>query len=425
MMLAVRLAVRLAWRSLLNRRLASILTILSVALSVALLIGVERVRQSARSSFTNTISQTDLIVGARGGGIPLLLYTVFHMGSATNNLSYATYEKINLDPQVAWSIPLSMGDSHRGFRVVGTNADFYSHYHYRRSQQPHFAVGIEPKAMFDVAVGSAVAAKLGYHVGDHLTLSHGVGEVSFHSHDDKPFSITGILDPTGTPIDRSVFITLQGLEAIHADWEDGAPPLPEHAIKSADLQQRNLPIRELTAVLVGAKSRADSLVLQRRWSDFKGEPLTAIIPALALDELWEALSYAEDGLRVVASFVVVVGLLGLLVSIYNSLNERRREMAILRSVGAGPGLIFALMILEAFLLTVVGAASGVAFMYLLLIALRPLIESHFGLYLPISPLASTEQWYLCAIVGLSFILGAIPAWRAYGNTLSDGLTIRL
>jgi putative ABC transport system permease protein len=421
----MKIALRLAWRSLLNRRLASILTILSVALSVALLIGVERVRQSARSSFTNTISQTDLIVGARGGGVPLLLYTVFHMGNATNNISFATYEKISSDPNVAWTIPLSMGDSHRGFRVVGTNADFYAHYHYRRNQQPRFGAGVEPKAMFDVAVGSAVAAKLGYRIGDHLTLSHGVGEVSFHSHDDKPFSVTGILEPTGTPIDRSVFITLQGLEAIHADWEDGAPPLPEHAIKSADLQQRSLPVRELSAVLVGAKSRADSLGLQRQWSEFKGEPLSAIIPGLALDDLWEAISYAENGLRVVASFVVVVGLLGLLVSIYNSLNERRREMAILRSVGAGPGLIFALMIIEAVLLTVLGAAIGVATMYSLLFGFRPVIESHFGLYLPISPLSSAEQWYLCAIVGLSFILGAIPAWRAYRNTLSDGLTIRL
>jgi putative ABC transport system permease protein len=421
----MKIALRLAWRSLLNRRLASILTILSVALSVALLIGVERVRQSARSSFTNTISQTDLIVGARGGGVPLLLYTVFHMGNATNNISFATYEKISSDPNVAWTIPLSMGDSHRGFRVVGTNADFYAHYHYRRNQQPRFGAGVEPKAMFDVAVGSAVAAKLGYRIGDHLTLSHGVGEVSFHSHDDKPFSVTGILESTGTPIDRSVFITLQGLEAIHADWEDGAPPLPEHAIKSADLQQRSLPVRELSAVLVGAKSRADSLGLQRQWSEFKGEPLSAIIPGLALDDLWEAISYAENGLRVVASFVVVVGLLGLLVSIYNSLNERRREMAILRSVGAGPGLIFALMIIEAVLLTVLGAAIGVATMYSLLFGFRPVIESHFGLYLPISPLSSAEQWYLCAIVGLSFILGAIPAWRAYRNTLSDGLTIRL
>ena len=421
----MKIALRLAWRSLLNRRLASILTILSVALSVALLIGVERVRQSARSSFTNTISQTDLIVGARGGGVPLLLYTVFHMGNATNNISFATYEKISSDPNVAWTIPLSMGDSHRGFRVVGTNADFYAHYHYRRNQQPRFGAGVEPKAMFDVAVGSAVAAKLGYRIGDHLTLSHGVGEVSFHSHYDKPFSVTGILESTGTPIDRSVFITLQGLEAIHADWEDGAPPLPEHAIKSADLQQRSLPVRELSAVLVGAKSRADSLGLQRQWSEFKGEPLSAIIPGLALDDLWEAISYAENGLRVVASFVVVVGLLGLLVSIYNSLNERRREMAILRSVGAGPGLIFALMIIEAVLLTVLGAAIGVATMYSLLFGFRPVIESHFGLYLPISPLSSAEQWYLCAIVGLSFILGAIPAWRAYRNTLSDGLTIRL
>lgn len=416
---------RLAMRSLLNRRLTTTLTLLSVTMSVALLIGVERVRLGARDSFTNTISQTDLIVGAKGGTIQLLLYAVFRMGSATANVSFETYEKIRALPEVAWTIPYSLGDSHKGFRVVGTTADFYERYRYRRDRGVTFEGGEAPKGTFDVALGSAVARALGYHLGDRLALSHGVGEVSFQNHDDKPFTVTAILAPTGTPIDRSLYITLQGMEAIHADWGDGAPPLPGQGIAAAELAARELPVHQITAFLIGAKSRLDTLKLQRQLNEYEDEAIMAIIPGVALSELWEGLSYAEDGLRVVSIFVVIVGLLGMLVSIYNSLNERRREMAVLRAVGAGPRLIVALMLFESSLLTTVGALSGVAVTYGLLTMLQPLIETRFGLHIPVSALSAPEYGYLAAIFVLGLILGLIPAWRAYRNTLHDGLTVRL
>lgn len=424
------LTLRLAVRSLLNRRLTSFLTLLSVMLSVALLIGVERIRQGARESFGNTISQTDLIVGARGGTIQLLLYAVFRMGSATANISYETYENLKANPDVAWTIPYSLGDSHRGFRVVGTTADFYERYRYRRDKRPELEAGGKvPAGIFDVALGADVARKLGYKLGDRLVLAHGVADVTIQKHDDKPFTVVGILAKTATPIDRSVYITLEGMEAIHADWQDGAPPMPGQEKTAAALEREKLggrlKIGAITAFLLGAKSRIDTLRLQRMINDYEDEPLMAIIPGVALDELWEGLSYAEDGLRVVSAFVVVVGLLGMLVSIYNSLNERRREMAILRSVGAGPRLIFSLMVTESLLLTVVGTVLGVICMYSLLFVLQPAIERHFGLFIPIKAPGAAEWIYLGSIFVLGLALGIIPAARAYRNTLHDGLTIRI
>jgi putative ABC transport system permease protein len=418
-------AFNLALRSLWNRRLASSLTILSVALSVALLIGVERVRLGARESFTNTISKTDLIVGSRGGTIQLLLYAVFRMGSATGNISYQTYDEIRAHEEVAWTIPYSLGDSYRGFRVVGTTKDFYEHYRFRGDRAVAFAGGRAPAGMLEVALGSGVAAKLGHKVGDKIVLAHGVAEVSLQHHGDKPFTVVGILADTATPIDRSVYITLEGLEAIHADWGDGAPPMAGKEIPAGMLTAEMLRPKAITAFLVGLKNRTAVLRLQRDLNEYETEPLTAIIPGVALSELWDGISYAEDGLRVVSAFVVVVGLLGMLVSIYNSLNERRREMAILRSVGAGPRLIFTLLIQESVLLTVAGAVLGVLTTYLLLITFQPLIEGRFGLYIPIKPLQTDELLYLAVVSLLGLALGAVPALRAYRNTLHDGLTIRL
>jgi putative ABC transport system permease protein len=415
----------LAVKSLANRRLASSLTLASVALSVALLIGVERVRVGARDSFAHTISQTDLIVGAKGGTIQLLLYAVFRMGSATQNVTYGTYEKIKAMPEVAWTIPYSLGDSHRGFRVVGTTQDFYDRYRYRRDRNVAFADGGSPKRLFDVALGSAVAEALGYKVGDRITLAHGVADVSFQNHNDKPFTVSGILRSTATPIDRSLYVSLEAIEAIHVDWQDGAPPLEGQEVSAAALEGKPLEIHQITAFLVGCKSRLDSLRLQRTLNEYEEEPIMAILPGVALSELWEGISYAEDGLRVVSGFVVVVGLLGMLVSIYNSLNERRREMAILRSLGAGPRHILALLVMESFALTAGGALAGVLLAYGLLAVSQPLIERHFGLYLPINAPSLGEGVYLAAVLVLGLVLGFVPAWRAYRNTLHDGLTIRV
>ena len=321
---------QLAFRSLWSRKFTSGLTVFSIALSMLLLVGVNRIRKGTQVGFEGTLSQTDLIVGPRGGSLPLLLYAVFHIGTANNNISYATYQHFAHHPAVLWTIPISMGDSHRGFRVVATDDNFYEHYRYRGDHSLALAQGSRPEGIFDAVLGSTVAAQLHYHLGQKIVLSHGL-EGSFLKHTADPYTVVGILKRTATPVDRAIYITLLGDEAMHLGWEHGAPPLnpiPESQIHASDLH-----VDQISAFLLRTKSRIGTLFLQREINTYKPEPLTAIIPALTLEDLWSVLSAADVALTLVSAAVLVVGLLVMLTALYTALNERRREIAILRTLG--------------------------------------------------------------------------------------------
>ncbi|NDE02024.1 MAG: ABC transporter permease, partial [Gammaproteobacteria bacterium] len=181
----------LALRSLRNRRTTALLTLSAIAISVALLLGVQKMRTAARDGFANTVSGVDLIVGARSGQLNLLLYSVFRVGDATANVSWASYQKIANHPDVAWTIPISLGDSHRGFRVMGTNNDYFEHYRFAGDRSIRFAAGQRFADLYDAVIGADVARQLGYRLGDKVVISHGLGNVSFAHHDDKPFRIAG------------------------------------------------------------------------------------------------------------------------------------------------------------------------------------------------------------------------------------------
>lgn len=200
---------RLALASLANRRFTAFLTAFAIALSVCLLLAVERVRTEARASFASTISGTDLIVGARSGSVNLLLYSVFRIGNATNNIRWDSFQHYAQDPRVKWAIPISLGDSHRGYRVMGTTADYFSHYQYGRRQHLELSQGREfASDPFEVVLGAEVAEALHYKLGDKLVLAHGVAAISLVKHDDKPFTVVGVLKRTGTPVDRTLHISL-------------------------------------------------------------------------------------------------------------------------------------------------------------------------------------------------------------------------
>lgn len=416
----------LARHSLTNRLLTTSLTVLSIALSVALLVGVENVRTGMRESFSNTISGTDLVVGSRGGTIQLMLYSVFGMGSPVANITQETWKKWDEHPAVAWTIPYALGDSHQGFRVIGTNASFYERYKYRGGQPVEVAEGRPAAGVFDVVLGAEVASRLGYALGDKIAVTHGMSAVGFMNHDDLPFEVVGILGRTFTPVDRAIYVTLEGISAIHMGWESGAPPMPGQGVDAEEvLEMEEIPVSQITSFFLGAESRAQTLQLQRDISTDEDEPLTAAIPGLALSEMWRGIGYAEDGLRVISAFVVLVGILGMLVSIYTSLEARRREMAILRALGAGPSRIVALLVLEAGMLALVGALLGVAFVYAGLAVAQPWIEGRFGLLIPIRPLDDVQLMYLGAVVVLGVIAGIVPAIKAYRTALHDGLSPRV
>ncbi|MDA1088835.1 MAG: ABC transporter permease [Proteobacteria bacterium] len=415
---------KLSLMSLLNRKATVVLTIIAIAVSVTLLLGVDKLRDQARTGFANTISGSDMIIGARSGSIQLLLYSVFRIGSATNNITWQSYLDLAADPRVKWSIPLSMGDSHHGFRVLGTTGQYFEHYRYGGKQKLAFAEGKAFDDVFDVVIGADVAKTLGYGIGAAVVVQHGIGAVGFVKHEDKPFRVSGILRRTGTPVDRTVHITLKGIEAMHIDWQTGA--MATGRITSADaIRRMDLPTDTITAILVGLKSRTTAFSFQRHVNDYKKEPLLGVLPGLALQELWSLMSTVDKTLGAIAAFVVVSGLLGMTTMILAGLDGRRREMAILRSVGARPVHVFGLLVTEATILTLVGSLGGVALLYLGLFLARPLAAEMLGLNLIIGLPSPRDVGILGLVVGAGFFAGLFPAFKVYRQSLADGMMTRL
>ncbi|MDN2653029.1 ABC transporter permease [Vibrio parahaemolyticus] len=415
--------IKLAWKSLMNRKATAVLTIMTVAISVILLLGVERIRTQAKDSFANTISGTDLIVGGRSGQVNLLLYSVFRIGNATNNIDWKSYQEFSQHRAVDWAIPISLGDSHKGFRVMGTNHSYFEHYKYGSKQPLTFSKGKEFNGLFETVLGSDVAKQLGYQIGSEIIIAHGISDVGFSRHDKLPFKVVGILAPTGTPVDKTVHVSLEAIEAIHVGWESGARLGPTSDAKV--LQERDFQPKQITAMLVGLKSRIQTFALQRQINNYPKEPLSAIMPGVALHELWGMMSVAEQALMAVSGFVVIAGLLGMLSSLLTSLQERRREMAILRAMGARPRHVFSLLISEASLLTAAGIVTGVLGLYAILALLQPLIQQHYGINLTLSTLSAYEWMLLSFVQCAGIVIGFIPAFRAYRQSLSDGMTIRI
>ena len=542
----------LAWKSLLNRRLTAGLLVASVAMSVMLLVAVDRIRTETKTSFVNTISGVDLVVGARGGPLNLLLYAVFRVGDATSNISWESYQLVAARPEVAWSVPLSLGDAHRGYRVLGTTDDYFVHYRYGRDRALAFETG-EPFANAQEAVlGAEVAATLGYALGDGIVVSHGIGDVSFVHHDDAPFTVAGILAYTGTPVDRTVHVSLAGIDAMHsepgehdhghdghsgdeddldhdehgddehdehhdadehaehddgdehhdagehaehhddaehaddaehhdsdhdehgdhdehrdgdhdehgadadhpdhddhaehhgsdhdehrdhdeqhdgehADHADHASTHDEHEDHHAD-DHGDVAERQpdaITAFLVGMHSRPLALRLQRFVNEYDGEPLMAILPGATLQQLWDLVGVVETALISVAVLVVAAGLIGMTTTLLAGLAERRREMAVLRAVGAGPGWVFALLIVESAMLAATAAIVGVAAAHGAMFAGRAVLEDRFGLALAGEAPGLFDLVVVLGVTLAGALAATFPAWRAYRYSLADGLTMRV
>jgi len=413
------LALASAW----NRRFTLTLTLAAIAFSVAMLLGVERTRNAAHESFAHSISGTDLVVGPRTSPVQLMLYAVFRIGEATTNMKWASYQELAQNPDVAWIVPLSIGDSHHGFPVVGTSAEYFERYRYGLSLPLELSAGRRFEGLFETVLGAEVAERMKYKVGDRITLSHGTGEFGAE-HSDKPFTVVGVLGRTGTPVDRSIHVSLEAMEAIHLDWQGGMR-IPGLSIPPQFVKKFDIAPKEITAALLGLKSRARAFQVQRTINNYAGEPLLAVLPGVALNELWSIVGVVENTLLLVAGMIVVIGLSGMIVAVWAGLNERRRELAILRSVGASPGDVIVLLGLEGLLLTALGVTLGYGLLTVLSLAAAPWMQARFGVVVPAWPGGREEL----ALVGMVFAAGLLaallPALRACRLSLADGLTPRL
>ena len=423
----MRTLLHVALRSALNRRGTLALVMLSIALATALLLGLERLRTDIRSSFSLSVSGTDLVVGARTSPVQLMLYAVFRVGGATHNIRMDSLQAVAAHRAVAWVVPLSLGDSHRGRPVLGTTPEYFERFAYGDrqalllSQGRVFAGTLD--GLYEAVIGAELADGLGYRLGQRITLAHGNAEVLTQQHADKPFTVVGVLARTGTPVDRTVHVSLQAIEAIHLDWAGGAP-LPGLSIAPENARKFELTPRQVTAALVGLKNRVAVFNVQRFVNDYEGEALLAVLPGVALDELWSVVGPGEQALLAISGLVALVSLASLVAVVLAGLNERRRELAVLRAVGAGPRHVLWLLAIEGALVTLAGALLGALAAAAAVLLAGPWLQQRFGItLLPAAPTAA--QWGLFAAVLVAGMLASlVPGWRAYRLSLADGLSPR-
>ena len=439
-----------AAKSLRYRLSGVILTTISVALSVFVLLGVEHVRQESRSSFASTVSGVDLIVGARTGDINLLLLSVFRIGSATANVSWDSVVEIERHPRVEWVVPLSLGDSHRGFRVVGTTGDFFDRYHFSRKQPLTFDEGGRFDLTAEVVLGASVANTLSYKMGDSLILSHGVAATSFTHHDQIPFTVVGLLAPTGTPVDNALFVSLEAINAMHTNEEgehaedvhdehdehdghdehdehdghdehdehDGHDKHDEH--DGHDEHVHAGPLGSVTALLVGLNGPFATLQVQRWVNEYEDEALLAVLPGVTLTQLWEMVGRIEDTLRGIAILVFVSSLFGLNAMLLASMRERRQEIDILRSVGAPSLFILGLLVVESLLIVLVGILLAIGGLLIAIAVTNGILMAEIGISFSYQILYTSSLIALGMIVLISVLLSLVPAWQAYRLSTSSG-----
>ncbi|MBO9490585.1 ABC transporter permease [Endozoicomonas sp. G2_1] len=360
---------KIACQSLRARKGSVLISVFAITVSMMVIIGVEHISKQAKNSFASSVSGIDLIVGARTSQLNLLLYSVFRIGSPTNNMSWQSYQNIEQNKAVAWTIPLSLGDSHQGYRVLGTNQNYFVHFRYRDNQALAFAEGREFQGTYEIVLGASVAKKLNYQLQQSIIIAHGIGKTSFHQHDRFPFRVVGILEPTGTPIDETIHTSLKGIEAIHSSASKSANSL---------FNGGNFEPSAITAVLVGLKSRMQVFGMQRQINTNRSEPLLAILPGVALAELWQALAILEKSLRLISIVVVVSATLGLSAMLLSSIDQRKEEIKLLRMVGASPFFICSLIELEAVLITLISALLAIFGVYFSLFGAQQYILSAYG-----------------------------------------------
>jgi putative ABC transport system permease protein len=407
----------LAGRSAWARRGPLSLLVAAIAVSVAMVLGVMQLREDARDSFSNAISGVDLIVGSRTSPSNLLLYSVFHLGQPVRSMSYGYVDAIVKLPSVAWAVPLQLGDHFRGFPVVGTTPMFFSKV--GGPSALSFSSGGPFAKLFDVVIGAEVAAKAGLSVGSGITLTHGANDHLADDHSDTPFSVAGVLRRTGSPIDRSVLISLAGFEAMHIGWEFGSKPKPSiSAIPSDPLR---LEPSQVTAVLVGLESRTQIFSSRRAIEALGVGALMAILPGVTLDELWQAFGTIEMTLSVIGWLVLASALLGICATLLLSIASRRKEFAVLRALGLSPAGITRLILLESFWISLAGIAVGWMMLQIMITTLGPWAAQEFGISLQLRPLDSQGWLALGLVLGLTLLASLLPALQAMRHSLHDGL----
>lgn len=405
-------------RSLRQHALSTAVTVLSVALASGLTIAIFAVRDQSRAAFTGGATSFDAVLGARGSQLQLVLNTVFHLETSAGNIPWTMYQAMRADPRVAEAIPYAVGDNYHGYRIVGTAPELFTRFEASKGHPYRMGEGgrVFDPAKREAVIGDLVARRLGLGVGSTFHPFHGVvyDESAQHA---EVYTVVGVLEPTNTPSDRVLWIPIDGVFRMsgHVLRGTGTEYVAEEGIEIPDEN------KEVSAVMLKLRSPQAGMMLDQTINK-QGRVATLAWPiGRVMGELLDKLGWMTEVLAVVAYLVVVVAASSVLASLYNTMNERRRDFAILRALGAGRATIFAAIVLESTAITLLGAVAGLAVYAAILGAAAAVLRSHVGVVLDLTRVHPALIATPCAVVALGAVAGLIPAFKAYRTDVAENL----
>jgi putative ABC transport system permease protein len=398
-------ALTLALKSLRHKPLATMLNMLLMAVGIAMMTFVLSASQQLEDNALRDAQGIDLVVGAKGSPLQLILSSIYHVDVPTGNIPLAAQAQFAQNRMVKKVIPLALGDSYQGFRIVGTNADYIAHY----GGKP--AAGKLFDAPLQAVFGAQAAARTGVKIGAGFAGSHGLAQGG-EQHAEAPFTVVGILQPTGTVLDRLVLTPVESVWKVHE---------AVHGIDVNDPQEKAAmdAERELTALLIQYASPLAAATLPR-FVNSQSE-LQAAQPAFESAKLFRMLGVGIDVLRGIAAIVLLSAALSMFVALYNALEERKTDLAILRTLGAHPLKLLLLLLAEGLLLALAGAALGWALGHVAVEVLGHILSNDQNLSLSGLTIAPDEAWLAVVALGVGLIAAMLPAMRAYRTDIATTL----
>ena len=400
----MRALIRLAWRYLWAQPLTASLNLLLLSLGLAAISFVLLVSEQIEAGVRRDLAGIDLVVGAKGSPMQIMLSGVFHLDVPTGNIPLSTLRILRAQPLVARAVPLSLGDSLRGFRIVGTEASYLELY------GAGLAQGQLWQAPLQAVLGAEVAQRTGLALGAQIAGSHGLGEQG-DAHEGEAYTVTGILKPTGTVIDRLVLTDLVSVWQLHEAHHGSA------ANTSLEEEAEEMERREITLILLSYRSPLAAISLPR-WVNAQAG-LQAAAPALETARLLRLVGMGTDVLRGFAVVLLLAAGLSVWVALLNAVRARQADLAMMRMLGAPPWRVAALVGLEAAILAALACVIGLALGHGLCAVLGQLLADRQSLRLTGAWFSLWELSLPLLAASLALLASAWPAWRAYRLDVSD------
>lgn len=409
----------LSWKNILNKPLNLVLNLVLFALGVGLISLLLLVNVQLEDKFEKNFAGIDLVIGAKGSPLQLILSSLYHLDAPTGNMPVSE-AKAFLNPKhpiFKSAIPLSLGDSHRGYRIVGTNTGFIDIY------EAKFADGKLFEENMEVVVGATVAKNLNIKLGDEFKSSHGLIEDENLVHEDAaPFKVVGILEKTGSVIDQLILTKTQSIWAVHDEHDHEAEGSAKHdeaghehehdeAEHSEDLPITSYEDKSITSLLVKFKGRnIQALNMARNINE--NTNFQAATPAIEINRLYTLLGVGEEALKAMALLIIFVSGLSIFISLFNSLRERKYELAVMRTLGARPGFLFQLIIFEGIIIAVLGYFCGIALSHGSMVLLADFLEKSYRYDFSAAIFLKEEIYIFGGSLVIGIIAAIIPAFQA-------------